>query len=188
MTAISGRTDAIANRQRVLRAARELFAERGLAVEMRDIAQRAGVGLGTLYRNVANRDELVQLIIAEFMAEVEATITTAAAIPDPLAAVQSMLDALFDLVDENGVLMDALRSAVPKDEQDHSTLFACLALVWNRAVEAGAVRDGLDPELLAELTGALFIVYVGLRSRRSAPEARRGCMTAFLHGVLAPRA
>jgi AcrR family transcriptional regulator len=53
------RADARANRDHVLTAARELFATRGAGVSMKDIADRAGVGVGTLYRRFPDRDALI---------------------------------------------------------------------------------------------------------------------------------
>ena len=53
------RRDASRNRERVLRAARELFAERGLEVTMDEIARCAGVGVGTVYRRFQTREQYV---------------------------------------------------------------------------------------------------------------------------------
>jgi AcrR family transcriptional regulator len=53
------RRDAERNRQQILLAARAAFAERGLEVTLDEIAQRAGVGVGTVYRRYANKDDLI---------------------------------------------------------------------------------------------------------------------------------
>src|SRR6266536_3319791 len=53
------RRDAERNRQQILLAARAAFAERGLEVTLDEIAQRAGVGVGTVYRRYSNKDELI---------------------------------------------------------------------------------------------------------------------------------
>jgi AcrR family transcriptional regulator len=58
------RRDAERNRERILAAARELFVEHGLTVGVDEIARRAGVGMGTLYRRFPNKDALVDETLA----------------------------------------------------------------------------------------------------------------------------
>jgi AcrR family transcriptional regulator len=59
------RADAERNRQRILDAARELFAERGLAVTLDDIAHRAGVGVGTAYRRFQDKEALIDALFED---------------------------------------------------------------------------------------------------------------------------
>jgi AcrR family transcriptional regulator len=59
------RRDAARNRTRILQAAREVFAERGLDATLHDIAHHAGLGVGTVYRRFANRDELIDALFVE---------------------------------------------------------------------------------------------------------------------------
>jgi AcrR family transcriptional regulator len=59
------RKDAQRNRERILEAAREVVAERGVAAKMEDVAVRAGVGIGTLYRFVPTKDALFSGILRE---------------------------------------------------------------------------------------------------------------------------
>src|SRR5919202_1014810 len=56
------RKDAARNRQRILAAATELFAERGLSVTLHDIAARAGVGVGTIYRHFPTKEPLIDAV------------------------------------------------------------------------------------------------------------------------------
>lgn len=56
------RKDAERNRQRVLEAARELFAQRGLEATLNDVAHHADVGVGTVYRRFATKQELLDAI------------------------------------------------------------------------------------------------------------------------------
>ena len=64
------RKDAERNRQRVLTAARELFAIKGMEATLNDVAHHAGVGVGTVYRRFATKEELVEAIFEEGIAEV----------------------------------------------------------------------------------------------------------------------
>ena len=59
------RKDAERNRQRVLEAARELFAVKGMEATLNDVAQHAKVGVGTVYRRFATKEELVDAIFAD---------------------------------------------------------------------------------------------------------------------------
>src|SRR3954451_8548625 len=56
------RKDAERNRQRILDAARELFAERGLQATLDDVAHRAGVGVGTVYRRFPDKEQLIDAL------------------------------------------------------------------------------------------------------------------------------
>src|SRR5213083_1606102 len=64
------RKDAERNRQRILDAARELFAERGLAVTLNDIAHHAGVGVGTVYRRFPDRAQLIEALFEQRLQQV----------------------------------------------------------------------------------------------------------------------
>ncbi len=77
------RRDAERNRRRILDAASELFAQRGLGVTLNDIAHHAGVGVGTVYRRFPDKDELIEELFEERFAEIEALAETALADPDP---------------------------------------------------------------------------------------------------------
>ena len=67
------RADAARNRTRVLDAARTAFAEHGLDVGVEEIARRAGVGKGTLYRRFPTKEALVRAIFDDILEEVETT-------------------------------------------------------------------------------------------------------------------
>ena len=62
------RSDAERNRQRILAAAAEVFAERGLDVSLDDIAAAAGVGVGTVYRRFPDKDALIDALFEEKIA------------------------------------------------------------------------------------------------------------------------
>src|ERR1700733_9962927 len=66
------RKDAAINRERLLVAAGELFAEHGLDVTLNDIAHHAGVGVGTAYRRFANKEEVIDALFEQRLQEVAA--------------------------------------------------------------------------------------------------------------------
>src|SRR3954447_6550607 len=81
------RKDVVRNRQRIVDAAKELFAARGLGVTLHDIARHAGVGVGTIYRHFPDKAELIDLLFEEQVERMEELAHRALADPDPWHAV-----------------------------------------------------------------------------------------------------
>ena len=77
------RADARRNYEKLLTAAREAFAEGGEATSLESIAERAGVGIGTLYRNFPNRQALVEALYVDEVREVSAVGRRASTAPTP---------------------------------------------------------------------------------------------------------
>src|ERR1700754_1434289 len=77
------RKDAERNRQRILTAAGELFAERGLCVTLDDVAHHAGVGVGTVYRRFPDKAELIDALFAQRMQAMCEIAEEALEVPDP---------------------------------------------------------------------------------------------------------
>src|SRR4051794_41954669 len=77
------RKDAERNRQRILDAAQELFAERGQAVTLNEIARHAGVGVGTVYRRFPDKDELIEGLFEQRIDRLAEILDRAPPNPDP---------------------------------------------------------------------------------------------------------
>src|ERR1051325_5777449 len=77
------RKDAERNRLRILDAAGERFAQRGLGVTLDDIARHAGVGVGTVYRRFADKELLIDALFEQRLEAMRATAERALAEPDP---------------------------------------------------------------------------------------------------------
>ena len=77
------RADAARNRQLIIDAARELFAEEGIDVTLDDVARRAGVGVGTVYRRFASKEELIDGVFQQNFADMAAAADASLANPDP---------------------------------------------------------------------------------------------------------
>ena len=86
MTETPLRADAERNRQRLLDAARELFATRGLDVTLDEVARHAGVGTGTAYRRFPNKDALIDALMADRIGEIGAIARECLEEPDPWLA------------------------------------------------------------------------------------------------------
>ncbi|MFC4375113.1 TetR/AcrR family transcriptional regulator [Nocardia halotolerans] len=77
------RADAARNQQRIVAAARELFADHGLEITLDDVAERAGVGVGTVYRRFANKKELIAEVFDQHMVDFADAADQAMREPDP---------------------------------------------------------------------------------------------------------
>src|SRR3954453_16758416 len=91
------RKDAALNRERLLAAARELFAERGLTVTLNDIAHHAGVGVGTAYRRFANKGEVIDALFEDRLRAVAEVAHDALGDPDPWRGLVSFLERAMDM-------------------------------------------------------------------------------------------
>lgn len=80
------RADAQRNRARILAAAEEVFADRGLAATLHDVAEHAGVGVGTVYRRFPDKDSLVLALFEDKINQLVSLAAEAAQNPDPWAA------------------------------------------------------------------------------------------------------
>src|ERR671937_643299 len=116
------RADAERNRRRLLEAAEALFSERGLDVGVGEIAARAGVGRGTLFRNFPSKEHLIAAIVIERMGEASARGRELLESNAPATALFEFLDemvghqqrdrALFDAVEEKKLANEEIRAAI----------------------------------------------------------------------------
>lgn len=141
------RADAQENRDRILAAAGELFAERGLDVGMRDIARRAGVGPATLYRRFPTRQALIDEAYAIEVAACRGIVEDACADQDAWHGFSVAVRRLVVLNVRNRGFVDALVStATPSDVAEHRReLLGLLAGVARQAQREGALRADFDP-------------------------------------------
>ncbi|NUR26550.1 MAG: TetR/AcrR family transcriptional regulator [Catenulispora sp.] len=137
------RVDARENRDRVLAAARELFAESGLEVTMRQIARRADVGPATLYRRFPTKRDLVLEAFEDELAECGSIVYDGAADPDPWRGFCDVVERVLLLNARNQGFTDAFMSAHP-DVVDFAAhreeLGRVVAAVIRRAQDAGRLR------------------------------------------------
>ena len=143
------RADAARNRTRVLDAARTAFAEAGLDVGVEEIARRAGVGKGTLYRRFPTKEALVRAIFDDILEEVEAMSQRTDDEPDPRKAFAQYLSEAAHMQASNQGFYDGvargLGAAALSPEQRQRILKAA-ERPRLRAQEAKAVREDLVPE------------------------------------------
>jgi AcrR family transcriptional regulator len=143
------RADALRNRQRILDAAREAFTEHGEDAQMDDIARRAGLGVGTLYRHFTTKEalvgELIRLKLSEFAARVRRKLEDES---DPWAAFEGGLREQTDVMAGDSAHQrmpfaatpDAMRRAEPAVRE----LREAWGIVIARAKEARVLRDDFE--------------------------------------------
>jgi AcrR family transcriptional regulator len=152
------RADALRNYEKVVAAAREAFAERGTSTSLEEIARRAEVGIGTLYRNFPNRQALLEAVYA---GEVEGMCQAADDLVDLepwdsfvawthrfvayMATKQALAQELLDYVDRDAPLFRNCRAM----------LFAAGEPLLQRAQEAGAVRPDTDIAEVIQMIGGI---------------------------------
>ena len=102
------RKDAERNRQAILAAARELFADRGLDVSMDEIARRAGVGVGTVYRRFPDKAALIDALFEDRLETLVDIARQALERPDPWEAVGWFMECYVSLQVEDRGLRELL--------------------------------------------------------------------------------
>lgn len=102
------RADAARNRQRLIDAAAEVFAARGLDATLDEIARHAGVNVATAYRHFANKHELAREFLRQCIDLTAAIAEEAAAQPDPWAGLTQLLERSLEMVGSNRALFDVL--------------------------------------------------------------------------------
>jgi AcrR family transcriptional regulator len=151
------RADAVRNRKLIVDAAADAFRELGLEASVAEIARRAGVGSGTLFRNFPSKEDLIYAVIDARMQEWSARAEQALEEPDAAKAFeQFMLEAAKSQRDDRG-----LGEAIKQHIIDRPELLDCKkqavslsSKILKRAQDAGAVRKDVNSEDLRFLINA----------------------------------
>jgi AcrR family transcriptional regulator len=182
------RRDAERNRQRILEAARLVFAERGLRGSHDDIARAAGVGVGTVYRRFPDKEQLIDALFEERIEEMAEIARTAVDRPDPWEALVVFMMSTQELQSADlglkEIVLGGARGAARADAA-RSLMAPLVARVLQRAKDAGVVRA--DIELTDLRLIQLAIGTIADASRDVAPDAWRRTMTLVLDGLRAER-
>src|SRR5436190_16025339 len=141
------RADARRNYEKVLAAAREAFAEGGESTALEEIARRAGVGIGTLYRHFPNRQALLEALYVD---EVEEVCRSAAELEDtePWEALSRWFERFIGYIATKQALASELLNYVERDAQvfrtSRAALFRAGGPLLERAQAAGVVRPDVE--------------------------------------------
>jgi AcrR family transcriptional regulator len=137
------RADAQRNQQRVLDAAVQVFDADGLGASMEAVAQRAGVGVGTVYRHFPTKDDLVLSVISLVCENLVTSAEAALAEPDPGQGFRSFFETVLEFQAQHRVLADEMAAQVEPDVSTarlKESLRSATATLLARAQAAGAVR------------------------------------------------
>ena len=179
------RADAARNRELILQTARKCFAERGLSVTLNDIAHEAGVGVGTVYRRFADKDSLIEALLATKFEAMNEAAARAANEVDPREALRVYLMGVFEFRARDRALADAIvraGKARPSIVQERDRLERQVSAILERARQAGVVRAGFDYRDLPMLTS--MVGAVADTTRAHDPDAWRRYAEVIIEGVL----
>ncbi|QXG76767.1 TetR/AcrR family transcriptional regulator [Modestobacter sp. L9-4] len=174
------RADAARNFDALLAAAREVFAEQGADASLEDVARRAGVGIGTLYRNFPTRRDLVERLYIGEVADLCATAREVADLP-PWEALAGWLDRFVGYIATKQAIKEALSAGSPVFAACRAEMYGAGTPLFDRAQAAGEVRADLCFDDLVKLLA-------GITSVSFADDAQRDRVVAVaLDGVRTSR-
>jgi AcrR family transcriptional regulator len=154
------RADARRNFEALLAAARDAFAENGTEASLEDIARRAGVGIGTLYRNFPTRDDL---FLSVYVEEIDQLSAVAAQVADqpPWEALATWLRRFVGYAATKRAIYEALNRESDMFRSCREKMYAAGGPLFARAQEAGEVRkDASFDDVLRMVSGLVSAGYV----------------------------
>jgi AcrR family transcriptional regulator len=183
------RADSQRNRERLLAAAKAAFAEVGTDVALEEIARRAEVGIGTLYRHFPNRDAVVEAVYRRELQQLGEAAERLAADLAPFEALTAWLSVFVDYIATKKLMAQALAPVVGAKPEVYAAagpiITGAVTGLLDRAREAGAIRpDITTDDVIRALIGftygsegpgwresALRLIGVFLQGLRAAPAA-----------------
>jgi AcrR family transcriptional regulator len=169
------RADAARNRQRLVDAAEQVFAARGLDATLDDIARQAGVNVATAYRHFANKHELATAFLQHTLDRAAAMAEEAAAAEDPWAGLTQFLEEALQQMAANRGLVDVLTRAYGLEWFEgrlNDLITGPVQRLVSRGQQAGVVRPDVDAADFAVILPMLSSV-TGLAAPGAAQLARR---------------
>jgi AcrR family transcriptional regulator len=155
------RKDAARNRAAIMAAARSAFNEHGGAADVRDIARRAGVGMGTLYRHFPAKEDLVAEVLHEQFTAWSEAIRTAAAAADPWTALSNFFYQALRGCARQHAIMDSVVAGWSRPSEEAATLGLIVDELLTRAEAASLLRPGITrDDLLLMLQSLSYAVKV----------------------------
>lgn len=191
---LAKRVDAVTNRTRLLTVARAVFAEAGLDLEMHDIASRAQLGVGTLYRHFGSREELLRAIVTQTaedaLAQMRLAIQPCAG--DPQVTLQAFVAAGLRVQQQYQPIFAVIRD--PRltklfdpayGEAMRAQFLATAREVVERGIQAGRFRENLDYDVAAATIMGSFTGIFDLLSNNCPLDELEQRLTHLLWTMLA---
>jgi AcrR family transcriptional regulator len=153
------RADARRNYERLVDAARKVFADQGGGASMEAIAKQAGVGVGTLYRHFPKRIDIVEAVYREDVDLLVGSVDGGLSQLDPWEALEAWLRAYVDYGRSKRTFLNELHEAFEKNPDlkpaSRERIFAACDRVLARAQEAGRARSDIDGRDLMQLVSPM---------------------------------
>jgi AcrR family transcriptional regulator len=178
------RRDAERNRKRILAAAAEAFAERGLAATMDEIARRAGVGVGTVYRRFPDKEELIEALFEQRIGDLVALAEAARDEPDAWDGLVRFFESFVSLQAADRGLKEVLLTP-DRGQERVARARARLAPVVDALLERAKADGVLRPDVVGPDLGLLQFMLGALAdaTRDVEPELWRRFLAIALDGL-----
>ena len=156
------RADARRNRDSLLEAAKAAFAEAGAEASLDEIARRAGVGIGTLYRHFPTRDAVVEAVYRREVQQLADAAPRLVETLPPAEALRAWMRLFIDYIAAKKVIAPALKSSVGGGSAVYADssvrINEAMALLVERARARGDIRPNADSaDLLRALVGFAYV-------------------------------
>lgn len=168
------RADAERNRRRLAEVAKAAFAEQGADVSLEEIARRAGVGIGTLYRHFPTRNAILEAIYRQEAQQLGEAAATLLEKTTPIEALRAWMRLFVDYIATKKLILPALKASTGDTSEltAYSSVLVTTAaeLLMKRAVEHGDIRKDVQP---LDLMYALYGFVNADNGPDAIPRARR---------------
>ena len=166
------RADAERNRLRLLGTAKDAFAAKGPDASLEDIAQSAGVGIGTLYRHFPNRDALIAAVYLNETEQLARAAGQLAELHSPIAALRAWMLVFIDYIATKQGMYAALNSLAGGTSDLYAAsgrqIMEGIEMLTARAVASGEIELGIDPLELLRAVAAVANTNTGPHWKASA--------------------
>ncbi|MCP2321251.1 transcriptional regulator, TetR family [Nocardia amikacinitolerans] len=180
------RADAVRNRRKLVEAAESVLAERGLDMTLDEVAAAAGVGVGTVYRHFANKQELIDDLLTRTLEELAAAAEVATREVDAWSGLARWLEYACGRVAGNRGLSAALSELLDRataSARYEETIEPALIQLLERAKADGAVRPDVE---VADVCAAVTMVHgIAILTEPVLPENWRRYLALLLAGMRA---
>jgi AcrR family transcriptional regulator len=155
------RADGTRNRQLLIDAAKEGFAEVGMNVSLEEIARRAGVGIGTLYRHFPSREAVVEAVYRRAVEQLAEVVPQLLANCAPGEALHKWMHLFIDYIATKRLIAPSLGPPTGRSSTLYATsselITGAITTLVKRAVASGDVRKDIDPsDLLRAMVGVSY--------------------------------
>ncbi|WP_432890679.1 TetR/AcrR family transcriptional regulator [Kribbella sp. CA-245084] len=151
------RRDSVRNRERLVTAAREVFAEHGFGATLDDIARQAGLGTGTAYRHFPNKHAIAAEVLREATEQIVVDADEALSVDDPWDGLVQFFERTAARQAADRGLYETLTGQGDDDEQARiwPRIVASVTELFNRAQSAGVIREDAAPQDVAAIFAML---------------------------------